>query len=232
MVRKPKHIGIVGVSAEGASLCYRTIVVESAKILGPNQHPEISLNNPSFADILKLQNKGDWNGVTKLLVSSIKKLAANGAKIAVIPANSVHYAFEKIIKHSPIPVLSIVDLAVSECQRKGYKKAAVLGVGLTMSGGLYEKPLSRERIKTILPSKPDQKRLNKIIYDELVTGKPTLKSIKFINNLIKKIKKAGAEVVILACTELGIVIPENLSILPVIDTTRLLAKKALVTSLS
>ncbi|AKM79352.1 MAG: Aspartate racemase [Candidatus Beckwithbacteria bacterium GW2011_GWB1_47_15] len=227
MVKRSKHIGIVGVTAEGASLCYRTIVAESDKILGPNQHPEISLNNPNFADILKLQNNGDWNGLAKLLSGSIKKLAANGAQIAVIPANSVHYAFEKIKRLSSIRVLSIVDLAVTECRKKDYKKTAVLGVGLTMSGGLYEKPLKLVGVKIILPSSSDQKRLNRVIYGELVRGKPTPKSFKFIKDLIKKLKKAGAEAVILACTELGIVIPENLSTLPVIDTTRLLARKAL-----
>lgn len=173
-----KNIGIVAITAEGASLCYRTIVTESSKLLGSNKHPEIFLHNPSFHTILEAQKKKDWVKVSDIVCGSIDK------------------------------------------------KVAVLGVGMTMSDGLYEGPLERNNIKAIVPSAQDQNWINTFIYDEIVPAKISQESIKSLLSIINKLKNEGAEAVILACTELPLVINKNNSPLPFIDTTTLLAQKA------
>ena len=227
-----KHIGIVGVSAEGASLCYKTICSEASKLMGLNNHPEISLHNQSFHKILEPFNKKDRKALAKIINNSIEKLASIGADFAIIPANSVHFAFKEIKKISPIPVLSIIEIAAQECKKKNYKKVGILGVGMTMSDGLYDESLKKYSIEPITPSKSEQKIISDVIYNEIVPAKVTDESINKIINVIKSLKEKGCDSVILGCTELPLVINKNNSPLPFIDTTRLLARKALEYSLN
>ena len=227
-----KHIGIVGITAEGTALCYKTIVAQSARLVGQNIHPEISINNISFDQILALQKAKSWSGVAKLMCSSIQKLSSIGTEVAIIPANSIHYAIEEILRISPIPVLNLVDLVANECITRGFKKIAILGVGITMSDGLYERSLMNVGVETITPSVEVQSELNDIIYNEIVPGIYTEETTQKIVNILDGLRSSGCDSVILGCTELPILITEANSSLPFIDTTRLLAIKSLDYALS
>ena len=222
-----KHIGIVGVTAEGASLCYKTICSEASKIIGLNRHPEISLHNQSFHKILEPFDKKDWKALAEIINGSINKLASCGANFAIIPANSVHFAFKEIQKISPIPVLSIVEIAAKECKEKKYKTVGILGVGITMSDGLFDEHFKKYGIEPVAPSKTEQKIISDVIYNEIVPAKATNNSARKIAEVISSLKKKGCDAVILGCTELPIIIDKSNSPLPFIDTTRLLAAKAL-----
>lgn len=222
-----KHIGIVGISSEGASLCYKIICSEASKIMSLNHHPEISLHNQSFHIFLEPFNKKDWNALAKIIKNSIDKLAASGADFAIIPANSVHFAFDEIKKISPIPVLNIVEITARECQEKGYKEVGILGVGMTMSDGLFDKSLNKYGIKSVTPTQHEQKIVNDTIYNEIVPAKLSKNTTQKIIQIIVSLKKQGCDAVILGCTELPLIINKNNSPLPFIDTTKLLAKKAL-----
>ena len=224
---KLKHIGIAAITAEGAALCYKTILAEAAKILGPNQHPEISLHSFSFSKLLEAQHKKDWDTVGKYIVESINKLAVAGANFAVMPANATHYAFDYIQQNGSIPLLNLVSLTSEECKKLNFTKVGVLGVGVTMSGGLYRKPLTALGIEPITPDDEQQKIINDIIFQEIIPEKITESGIDKIIEIIKKLKIGGCDGVILGCTELPIIINKTNSPLPFIDTTRLLAKKAL-----
>ena len=114
-----KHIGIVGVTAEGAAYCYRTICRAAAVKLGRNKHPEISVHTRSFDEILAAQEERNWNRVAGSLLDSIRKLQGMGADFAIIPANSVHYAIQIVRQKSPLPVRSIVEETADECMRQG-----------------------------------------------------------------------------------------------------------------
>lgn len=222
-----KHIGIVGVTAEGAALCFRTICIEAVKILGVNKHPEISLHMRSFHEILAAQEQRNWNKVAGYLLDSITKLREMGAAFAIIPANSVHFALPTIRQKSPIPVLSIVEETADECMRQGYKRAAILGVGLTMRGGLYNETLRDRGIEPVLPPEGDIEALNRIIYDEIVPARVTEKSMQKLTKIVDKLKDNGCDVAILACTELPLVLSDGNSPLPLLDSTRILGKRAL-----
>ena len=115
-----KHIGIIAVSFEGAALCYRTILKEAMATMGGFDHPEVTMHNYSLKRYMDCIEKADWKGVAALMISSAEKLAAAGADFAVCPDNTVHMAFEKAAKESPIPLLSIVQIVAKECQAKGY----------------------------------------------------------------------------------------------------------------
>ena len=227
-----KHIGIVGVTAEGASLCYRTIVSEAGKKLGQYHHPEISLHNVSFHEIFQSQTRGDWENVANIILYSVKKLAASGADFIIMPANSTHFVFDRIKKKSPVPFLSLVELTAQECRKRGMKRVLVLGVGMTMRDKLYKKNLERYGIEHVVPTASDQKVINEVIMDEIVPAKVSSGSVKKITGIIEKMKKDGCDGVILGCTELPIVIDDKSSPLPAIDTTRLLAQKALEYAIS
>ncbi len=220
-----KHIGIIGVSAEGAGLCFQTICSESAKATKSFQHPEISLHELSSQLYFDAQPK--WDEVAMLLLFSAVNLADAGADFAIIPSNTMHFALEKLRERSPIPVLSLVEAVVDECVAKGFKNVGVLGTKLTVGGGLYNAVLAKVGIDVVIPSDAEQERTNRIIFEEIVPGKTTPKTVKSVIELIQSLKERGAEVVILGCTELPIVVNDSNSPLPTIDTTRLLAKVAL-----
>ncbi|MBI3331384.1 amino acid racemase [Candidatus Peregrinibacteria bacterium] len=226
-----KHIGIVGITAEGAALCYQTICREAAKKFPDFKHPEISIHQRSFHHILQAQERGKWNAVAGMILESIEKLHASGAEFAIIPGNSVHYAIKLVRQKSPIPVLSIVEVAAEECMEHGYRKAAILGVGFTMKGGLYIEPLKDKGIEAYTLPEVDQKTVSDIIYQEIVPGNVTERGLERLYGVMKRARNQNCDVAILACTELPIVLSEDKSDLSLLDTTRLLAKKAFEYSL-
>ncbi len=226
-----KHIGIIAVSSEGAALCYRTIFQESFAIMGKFVHPEVSMHTHSLKQYMDYIEKGDWDGVASLMVSSAKKLAAAEADFGICPDNTVHMAFEKVKSQSPIPLISITETVAKECQSKGYKKVGILGTKYTMQGSVYRDALSKREIEMIVPDGDDLEKVNSIIFDELVPGRISKSSSKDIIRVIQKFKKSSCDAVILGCTEIPLVVDSENSPLPVIDSTRLLARRALEHSL-
>jgi aspartate racemase len=222
-----KHIGIIAVSFEGAALCYRTICGEAMALSGSLDHPEISLHNHSLKEYMGYIEKGDWDGVAVLMTSSAKKLAAAGADFAVCPDNTVHHAFEKAAKQSPIPLLNIVEIVAKECNSKGYRRVGVLGTKHTMQGPIYRDALNRFKIGMVVPGKKDQERVNAIIFNELVPEGTTKRAVKELVQIVQRLKEERCEAVILGCTELPLVLNAENSPLPVVDSTRLLAREAL-----
>lgn len=226
-----KHIGIIAVSSEGAALCYRTICQEAPVVMGKFAHPEVSMHTHSLSRYMDYIEKDDWNGVASLMVSSARKLAAAGADFAICPDNTVHRSFETVINRSPIPLISITETVAKECQSKGYKKVGVLGTKYTMQGPIYRGALSKPKIEAITPDENDQQTINSIIFNEMVLGKITESSSKHIIEVIQKLKNSGCDAVILGCTEIPLFVDSKNSPLPVVDSTRLLARKALKYSL-
>ncbi len=219
-----KHIGIIGVSAEGAALCFQTICSEAGKILGAFSHPEISIHEQSSK--LYFDAQPNWEKVASLLLVSAERLKMIGADFAIIPSNTMHYAFPIVQKKSPIPLLSIVEMTVEECKEKNYRTVAILGTGLTMEGRLYQNALDIHNIQSILPDDNDRKIIDRIIFDEIVPAQITDSTSQRVLHVIDALKKRGADSVILGCTELPLVVGNHNSPLPIIDTTRLLARKA------
>lgn len=226
-----KHIGIIAVSSEGAALCYRTICQEAPAIMGKFTHPEVTMHTHPLSRYMDHIEKDDWDNVAALMISSAKKLASAGADFAICPDNTVHRAFEKASNQSPIPLISITETAAKQCQLKGYKKVGVLGTKYTMQGPIYRDALSKLKIEMTVPDEKDQENINSIIFNELVIGKTTESSRKNMIKIIQKLKDTGCDAIILGCTEIPLAINSKNSPLPVIDSTRLLARKALKHSL-
>lgn len=220
------HIGIVACSTEGAALCYRTISLEGSQRMIRHDHPEVSLHGFSLARYMISIEAGDWAGVAELMLASAEKLAKAGADFLICPDNTIHQAFDLVEHRSPRPWLHIAREVAAEAKRHGYKRLGVLGTKYLMEGPVYPEALRAVGIEHRIPSAVQRKRINQIIFDELVNGVILSQSRNSFDQVIRELRTEGCDAVVLGCTEIPLlVIPES-SPLPVLDSTRLLARAA------
>jgi aspartate racemase len=228
----PQHIGIVACSAEGAALCYRTVCVEGAQLLGAHNHPEVSLHGHSLADYMNFIRSGDWAGVAELMMSSAEKLARAGADFLICPDNTIHQAFDLVAHRSPRPWLHIAQEVACEAKRNHFKRIAVLGTRYLMEGPVYPEKLKAAGLEYRMPGPPQRERIDQIIMDELVMGQFLPRSRAYFTEVIRGLKDEGCDAVALACTEVPLIVDEESSPLPPLDSTRLLARAALRNAVS
>jgi len=227
---RAKHIGIAGVSTEGAFLCARTIQGEAERQLPAEQRPQISLHMHPFAAYSDALSRSDMGAVAGLLIDSIDRLRRAGAEFAIIPANAVHIAIDEVSRGASIPVLNLVEEVALESERRGYGRVAVLGAQWTMRSGLYDGPMRRRGIEPIIPGEEDQRAIHSIITEELFAFRVREESTARLLAIVEKLKARGCQAVVLACTELPLALNEENCGVGVLDTTRLLAERALAFS--
>ena len=223
----PQHIGIVACSAEGAALCYRTICLEGAELLGPSHHPEVSMHGHDFGEYLKYINANDWAGVAELMLSSAEKLASAGADFLIAPVNTIHQAFDLVERRSPRPWLHIAVEVANEAKRHNYKRMGVLGSRSLMEGPVYREKLKAAGIDHCIPGAEQRERINRIIFDELVNAQFLPRTLAYFTEVIRALKDEGCDAVVLGCTEIPLLMTQEQSPLPMLDSTRLLARAAL-----
>jgi aspartate racemase len=221
------HIGIVACSAEGAALCYRTICVEGAEQLGAYNHPEVSMHGHNFADYVKCIDAKDWAGVAELMLSSAEKLARAGADFLIAPVNTVHEAFDLVAHRSPRPWMHIAVEVANEAKRHGYNRLGVLGTRSLMDGPVYRETLKAAGIEHRVPGAEQRERTHRYIFDELVHGDFQPRTQAYFTELIRSLKDEGCDAVALACTEIPLLLTQEQSPLPILDSTRILARAAL-----
>lgn len=227
-----KHIGIVACSAEGAALCYTTVCTEAPELMGKKHaHPEVSMHTHPFIDYVRLIESGNWDGVAALMLSSESKLAKSGAELIICPDNTVHRVFDQVVKQAKLPWLHIAGEVAAEAKRSGYKRVGLIGTEYTMEASFYKTKFQEVGIEVIPPAEKDLKLINRIIFDELVAAQFTAESRAYFTGLINEMRARGCEAVVLGCTEVPLIITEENSPLPVLDSTRLLARAALRASL-
>jgi aspartate racemase len=220
------HIGIVACSTEGAALCYRTISLEGAQVLGAHDHPEVSLHSHSLARYMKSIEAGDWAGVAELMLSSADKLAKAGADFLISPDNTIHQAFDLVEHRAPRPWLHIAREVAAEAKSKGFRRLAVLGTRYLMEGPVYPVALKAAGMEHRIPKAEQRQRINEIIFDELVNGQFLPRSLAYYVEVIRSLKDEGCDAVVLGCTEIPLLVTPESSPLPTLDSTRLLARAA------
>jgi len=220
------HIGIVACSTEGAALCYRTISLEGAQMIGRHDHPEVSLHSFSLAEYMKSIDTGDWAGVAELMLRSAEKLAKAGADFLICPDNTIHQAFDLVEHRSPRPWLHIAREVAAEAKRRGHKRLAVLGTKYLMEGSVYREALKAAGIEHRVPGAEQRVRINQIIFEELVNGQFLPRSLAYHIEVIRELKAEGCDAVVLGCTEIPLLVMPEDSPLPALDSTRLLARAA------
>jgi aspartate racemase len=222
-----QHIGIVACSAEGAALCYRTICLEGAQLLGRHNHPEISMHTKPLAEYMKFVDANDWAGVAELMMDSAAKLARAGADFLICPDNTIHQAFDLVEHRSPRPWLHIAREVAHEAKRSHFRRLAVLGTRSLMDGPVYPQQLQAAGIEHRMPNPAQRERINQIIFDELVNAQFLPASRAYFTDVIRELKNEGCDAVVLGCTEIPLSVSAESSPLPTLDSTRLLARAAL-----
>jgi aspartate racemase len=221
------HIGIVACSAEGASLCYRTICVEGAQVMGPHAHPEVSMHTHPLADYMDRIYKGDWRGVAELMLSSADKLAVIGADFLICPDNTIHQALGFVLPKSPLPWIHIAEAVAEEAVRQGFGRLGLTGTRWLVESEVYPEKLAARGLEFVRPTAAERDEINRIIMDELVYGVFRPESVLIFQQVIERMKGEGCDSVVLGCTEIPLIMNDGNSPLPVLDSTRLLARAAL-----
>ncbi len=224
----PQHIGIAACSAEGAALCYRTICVEGAALLGKaHAHPEVSMHTPSLADYMDRIYRGDWPAVADLMLASADKLKRAGADFLICPDNTIHQAMPHLLPRSPLPWLHIAEVVTEEAVSRGFRKIGITGTKWLVESEVYPEKLSARGLAFVRPPRAEREECNRIIMDELVRSVFAPPSVAYFQRVISRLKDQGCDAVVLGCTEIPLIISDANSALPTLDSTRLLARAAL-----
>ena len=223
----PLHIGIVGCSAEGASLCYRTICEEGQQFLGPHAHPEISMHTPSLAKYVECLDRGDQQGVADLMLDSAQRLRKAGADFLICPDNTIHQAFDRVAPASPLPWLHIAEVVAAEARHRGYRRVGLTGTRWLVASDVYPRALAAQGIECVRLDDPTRDEMGRLIMSELVHGVFKPETIAWFQQCIQRLAAQGCDAVVLGCTEIPLIISDANSPLPTLDSTRLLARAAL-----
>lgn len=225
-VERVPHIGIIAGTAEGAALCYRTLCQEAEGVMGRRHaHPEVTLHSFSLHRYLDAIDRDDWTEVAALMSQSAAKLRQVGADIIICPNNTLHKAFGLV--ESPVPWVHIARPVVREIEANRWRRVGILGTQTVMEGSVYSEPLRQSNIDLIVPEQEDRSQIQHIIRNELIARVLTVKSALFVQKVIAELGLNGAEAVILACTELPLLMAGYQTAVPLLDSTRLLARAAL-----
>ena len=226
-----KHIGILAHSYEGASLCYRAVCLDGIRRLGPHFHPEITLTGVAMHHMMDAYGRDDHAATRAMFQHDIRKLAAAGADFFVLPDNTAHIALESPGPPFPIPCLHLGAVVADRAERHGNRKVGILGTKWTMTGPVYPGALGRRGIAWEIPDEDDRTLINAVIFDELCLGSFTDESREAYVAIIDKLADRGCDSVALVCTEIPLLITPDVSPLPTLDSTRLLAEAAVEVAL-
>lgn len=161
------------------------------------------------------------------MLSSAEKLAAAGADFLICPDNTIHQAFALVKPLSPLPWLHIAEVAAAAAAERGFRRVGVLGTWWLVNSSVYPDALTAKGLEFVLPSDDERVQIGRIIMDELVHGIFMPESVACFQNVITRLKDKGCDSVVLGCTEIPLMINDQNSPLPTLDSTRLLARAAL-----
>ncbi len=224
-----KTIGLIGgLSWESSSEYYRIINQEAQKRLGGVHSADCLMYSFDFAEIEALQAASDWEAATALMLRAAQKLARGGADCIVICSNTMHRMAEEIEAALDLPLIHIADATATAILADGYHRVGLLGTRFTMEQDFYKgRMIERCGLDVITPDAAGRETVHRIIYEELVRGIIKAGSRRQYQEVIQELETAGAEAVILGCTEIGLLIKPGDSALPSYDTTALHALAAL-----
>lgn len=223
-----KTIGLIGGMSWESTVTYYRLINEAIKAkLGGLHSAKILLYSVDFAQIEQYQAAGEWEQSAEVLTDAAKRLESAGADFIVICTNTMHKVTPQMQKSLHIPILHIADATADALLAMGIRRTALLGTKYTMTQDFYKERLIARGIEVVIPNKFEIETVNCVIYEELCLGMISEASRRKYCEIIERLKKEdGAEAVILGCTEIGLLIRPEDSVLPVFDTTRIHAESA------
>lgn len=229
-----KTIGLIGGMSWESSVEYYKLINEKVnELLGGFHSCKSLMYSVDFAEIEKFQHQDKWEELNFIMADSAKKLENAGADIIVLCTNTMHLCSKAIIDNISVPFLHIAEATGEEIVNRNVKKAGLLGTKFTMEKDLYKKILNEKfGIEIIIPDDEERNTVHRIIYEELVHGEIKDESRDIYKEIIGNLQKNGAEGVILGCTEIPLLISDSDVDIPVFNTTRLHAEKAVMWALN
>ena len=222
-----KTIGIIGgMSPESTVLYYQIINRETNRRLGGNRSAKILLDSVDFEEIVRLQKSGDWAAAGNVLAQSARKLEAGGADFLLLATNTMHKVAAPIAAAVSVPFLHILDAVAQAARVQGFATVGLLGTRFTMQDGFYTDGLAERGIRTLVPDEVEQAEIHRIIFDELCTGQIREDSKRRYLNAIAALAERGAQAVILGCTEIGLLVQQDDTLVPLLDSTEIHVQKA------
>ncbi len=222
-----KTIGLLGgMSWESTQIYYRLLNEGIREQLGGYHSAKCLLYSFDFAEIEARQHAGDWDGAGQMMIEAARRLETAGADFIVIGTNTMHRLYDQVQAGVKIPVVHIADPTAEALKSAGVRRVGLLGTMYTMTGDFYRGRLEQHGLEVITPEAADRERVHQVIYDELVQGVINAAARTDYVATIGRLANAGAEAVILGCTEICMLIDATNSPLPVFDTTTLHAQAA------
>ena len=227
-----KTIGLIGGMSWESTVTYYQVINETIKKqLGGLHSAKCILYSVDFDEIEKYQASGEWDKSADVLSEAAQALERAGADYIVICTNTMHKVAPEIGRNIHIPILHIADMTAVQLKKHGIRKVGLLGTKYTMQQDFYKNILIEQGIEVLIPNDADVDIVNRIIYDELCLGKIFEKSKAVYLDIIQELVRNGAQGIILGCTEIGLLIQQSDTDIPLFDTTRIHAKQAALKSL-
>ena len=227
-----KTIGLIGGMSWESTVTYYKIINETVKEkLGGLHSAKCILYSVDFQEIEECQANGNWEKSGEILGEAANNLEKAGADFIVICTNTMHKVINQIKEKISIPILHIAEMTAEKILEKGLKNIALLGTKYTMEQDFYKSKLIEKGINVIIPDKNDIEIINEVIYDELCLGTINSNSKKKFLEIVDKLRSKGAEGIILGCTEIGLLIKNEDTDVPLFDTAVIHAEEAAIYSI-
>ena len=226
-VQKQRTVGIIGGMSWESTQSYYRLINEGIKAKLGNLHSaELLIHSVDFAPIGELQAQGKWEELGDVMVNSGERLQAAGAQGLLIATNTMHKVAEQVQAATNLPLIHIADATADAIKQQGLTKIALLGTQFTMTEDFYKQRLIDASLQVLIPDTDARAEVHRIIYDELCQGQLLASSRQYYTQVINELAAQGAEGVILGCTEIGLLISQADSPIPVFDTTAIHAAAA------
>jgi len=227
-----KTIGLIGgMSWESSVEYYRIINEEVKKRLGGLHSAKCLLHSVDFAEVERYQVRGEWEKAGELLGDVALSLEKGGAEFIIICTNTMHKVIEYIEAKINIPILHIAEATANQIKKSNISTVGLLGTKFTMEQDFYKSRIELNGIRVLVPNHSERDIVHKVIYDELCLGNIQQSSRDYYKNVIKSLVDEGAEGIILGCTEIGLLVKQEDSEVPLFDTTVIHAIESVNTAL-
>jgi aspartate racemase len=229
-----RMIGLIGgMSWESSAEYYRILNQGVRDKLGPTASARCLLWSFDFSEIEELQHNGDWDGLTARMVDAAQRLEVGGADVLLICTNTMHRMAPAVEAAVKVPLLHIADPTAERIKAAGHRRIGLLGTAFTMEHDFYKGRLAQQHgLSVIVPNDEDRATVHRVIYQELVAGKIIPESRDAYRAVIARMVAAGAEAVILGCTEIMMLVQPDDSPVPIFDTTAIHAEAAVEMALA
>jgi len=229
-----KTLGLLGgMSWESTAVYYRLINREIRRRLGGSHSARCVVYSLDFAEVEALQRAGEWGSAARMLAEGARRLVAAGAELLLICSNTMHRIFDELEREVPARWLHIADATARRIRDSGLRQVGLLGTRFTMEESFYRERLEgRHGLRVLTPEALDRRRVDEVIFRELVLGRIRRESRAEFVRIIEQLAERGAEGVILGCTEIGLLVKPRHTRVPLFDTTEIHAMAAVEAALA